>query len=328
MSDAVPHQSSGPVPSGLLIESFLEMIASERDAADNTLESYRRDLEDLAGFAVSAGTDPVAVKGALLADYIADLDRRGFAPASVRRRASSLRQFFRFLVENGHRSDDPTVALDTPRPARGLPRTLGQDDVARLLERAAADAGEAAGEHGPSRRRAVRLHCLLELLYATGMRVSELVSLPAAAARGERRMLAVSGKGGRERLVPLTENARAALAAWDRLRSPARWLFPANSGSGHLTRQAFARDLKDLAARTGIEARKISPHVLRHAFASHLLENGADLRIVQQLLGHADISTTQIYTHVLEDRLRRMVDTHHPLAERQASRDETPPGST
>ncbi|MEJ8570314.1 site-specific tyrosine recombinase XerD [Microbaculum marinum] len=302
---------------GALIEAFLEMIAAERLAAGNTLESYRRDLDDFAGFARGRGTDVSAASADLIRAYLGDMEERGFAPTSQQRRLSALRQFHRFLVESGARGDDPTQTLEGPRRGRPLPKVLSQRDVEALLDRASA---EAADETAPALRRirAIRMRCLLELLYATGLRVSELVALPASAARGERAMLAVVGKGGRERLVPLTEAARGALAVWDEAKRQrsllGRWLFPADSDSGYLTRQAFARDLKSLAARAGLPASKISPHVLRHAFASHLLENGADLRVVQQLLGHADISTTQIYTHVLEDRLRQVVDEHHPMA--------------
>ncbi len=299
------------------IEAFLEMIAAERDASANTLAAYRRDLEDFAGFASSAGESVTKAGAATVTAYFADLARRGFAPSSASRRLSSLRQFHRFLVENGMRADDPTRAVDAPSRGRPLPKVLRQEEVAALLARAEAECAE-PGASSAAAARAIRMRCLLELLYATGLRVSELVALPASSARGERRMLAVTGKGGRERLVPLTNVAREAMRAWDGVRrerhGASRWLFPGETRSGHLTRQAFAVELKELAARAGISAAKISPHVLRHAFASHLLENGADLRIVQQLLGHADISTTQIYTHVLEERLKRTVEAHHPMA--------------
>jgi integrase/recombinase XerD len=309
------------VPStGALIEAFLEMITAERDAAANTIDGYRRDLLDFAEFLGAHGRTPTNADGAAVSAYLAELGRRGFAPASVRRRTSSLRQFYLFLIETGRRDDDPTAALDPPRRGRSLPKILSQQGVTALLETAAAEAS-IADRPAAARRRALRLHCLLEVLYATGLRVSELVALPGMTARGQRRMIAVTGKGGRERLVPLTDAARDALAAWDSQRPPGPWLFPSDSRSGHLTRQAFARELKELGARAGIDTRHISPHVLRHAFASHLLENGADLRVVQQLLGHADISTTQIYTHVLEERLRRMVSDHHPLAAKAVQND-------
>ncbi len=305
--------SSTAAPGAALIEAFLEMIAAERDAAINTLEGYRRDLEDFAAFLDGRSDTLATCDDWAVAAYFEDLDRRGFAATSVRRRGSALRQFHRFLLESGQRGDDPTAHFDGPKRARPLPKVLSEQDVGALLDRAAADARD-DGKSMAARRRALRLHCLLELIYATGLRVSELIALPASLARGQRRSLTVVGKGGRERLVPLTEAALDALMAWNAARPDSRWLFPADSQSGHLTRQAFARDLKALAGRAGIDSRRISPHVLRHAFASHLLENGADLRVVQQLLGHADISTTQIYTHVLEERLKRVVADHHPLA--------------
>lgn len=315
-----------PANNTAILEAFLEMIAAERLASRNTLDAYRRDLEDFARFASDAGAGLTEARAGTLSAYLQDMEIRGFAPTTQQRRLSALRQFHRFLVEAGLRDDDPTKTLDSPRRGRPLPKILSQHEVDTLLSRATAEADDPKAT--PARRlRAARLNCLLELLYATGLRVSELVALPANAARGERQVLIVIGKGGRERLVPLTEAARAALAAWDEAkREPGsgkrslaansagkRWLFPADSDTGHLTRQAFARDLKALAARAGLSASKVSPHVLRHAFASHMLENGADLRVVQQLLGHADISTTQIYTHVLEERLRQVVSDHHPM---------------
>jgi integrase/recombinase XerD len=318
MVAARPTGSSRASPgSGALVEAFLEMIAAERLASANTLDAYRRDLEDFAGFVSERGVSIDNAGADQIRSYIADLEARGFAANSQQRRLSALRQFHRFLVESGHRKDDPTQTLDSPKRGRPLPKILSQEQVTALLDRTAAEAldGEASKA---AHLRAVRMRCLLELLYATGLRVSELIGLPASAARGERAMLAVVGKGGRERLVPLTDAARDSLADWDAAKRESgltgRWLFPADSDSGHLTRQAFGRDLKGLAGRAGVPSAKVSPHVLRHAFASHLLENGADLRVVQQLLGHADISTTQIYTHVLEERLKRMVSEHHPMA--------------
>jgi len=323
----LPVVRTPPSPSnGALVEAFLEMIAAERLASTNTLDAYRRDLEDFAAF-LGDGAGIAASTSETVRDYLRDLEARGFAATSQQRRLSALRQFHRFLVENGQREDDPTQALDSPKKGRPLPKILSQDQVTALLDLAAVEANDENATESKCFR-AVRMRCMLELLYATGLRVSELTALPASAARGERPVLAVVGKGGRERLVPLTDAARDALADWDaakRARGAAgaraadpkvggRWLFPADSDSGHLTRQAFARDLKGLAARAGLPSAKVSPHVLRHAFASHLLENGADLRVVQQLLGHADISTTQIYTHVLEERLKRVVGDHHPMA--------------
>ena len=300
---------------GALQESFLEMMAAERGAAGNTLAAYRRDLDD---FRQEAGELASATTTALRL-YLADLPRRGLAASSQARRLSALRQFYRFLVAENLRADDPTATLDSPKPRRSLPHVLSIDEVDRLLAAARADAE--APDLPPARRLAAwRSLTLLELLYATGLRVSELVSLPATAGKGGRPFLAVKGKGGRERLVPLSAPAAAALEAYRARRAEtglaeSRWLFPADSASGHLTRQAFARDLKRIAGMAGISAAKLSPHVLRHAFATHLLSGGADLRVVQMLLGHSDISTTQIYTHILDDRLRELVASHHPLAE-------------
>ena len=260
-----------------------------------------------------------------LRDYLADLDRRGFKSSSVARRLSAMRHLFRFLLNERIRSDDPAAILSGPKRGRGLPKVLSIADVDRLLTHAKARS-EVAEATAPQRLRAMRLYCLLEVLYATGLRVSELVTLPRAAARHDARMIVVRGKGNKERLVPLNETSRQAMAdylsAMEALKpakkgaaSP-KWLFPSFGESGHLTRQHFARDLKDLAAAAGLAPRLVSPHVLRHAFASHLLHNGADLRIVQTLLGHTDISTTQIYTHVVEERLKSLVRDLHPLAEK------------
>lgn len=297
------------------VEAFLEMMSAERGASDNTLESYRRDLEDAAGqLAVGLAE---ASAGDLRA-YLAGIAARGFAPSSQARRLSALRQFYKFLYSEGLRADDPTGTLDSPRKGRSLPKIMSEAETGRLLDRAAEEARSAAPH---TRTAAVRLHALVELLYATGLRVSELVSLPVGVASRDERFFVVRGKGNKERIVPLSEKARLAGRAWleERKRDQAlvgsAWLFPAASDSGFLPRQVFARDLKGLAARAGIAAAKVSPHVLRHAFASHLLQNGADLRAVQQLLGHSDISTTQIYTHVLEERLVRLVNDHHPLAD-------------
>lgn len=304
------------------IEAFLEMMSAERGASGNTLASYRRDLEDAAAFVASSGHGLAEAGSADIRAYLEALAKRGFARSSQARRLSALRQFFKFLYAEGLRTDDPTGPLDSPRKERPLPKTLGEDDVGRLLDRAAAEASDPAlaGEDG---RGAGRRHALVELLYATGLRVSELVSLPLSIARRDDRFFMVRGKGGKERMVPLSAKAKAALKLWlaERDAEPAfaesPWLFPAASESGFLPRQVFARELKGLAARAGISTRTISPHVLRHAFASHLLQNGADLRAVQQLLGHSDISTTQIYTHVLEKRLVELVQNHHPLADRE-----------
>jgi len=297
------------------IEAFLEMMSAERGAAENTLSSYRRDLED-ASTAIRGG-----LAGAAAADiraYLDDIAARGFAATSQARKLSAIRQFFKFLYAEGLRGDDPTGTLDSPRKGRPLPKTMSEAETSRLIDRAVAEAGEAGDGDRLAR---LRLHALVEVLYATGLRVSELVGLPVTVALRDDRFFMVRGKGDKERMVPLSAKARAAMRAWLAARAevPAfagsPFLFPTASDTGHLSRQVFARDLKGLAARAGIASAKISPHVLRHAFASHLLQNGADLRAVQQLLGHADISTTQIYTHVLEERLVRLVNDHHPLAD-------------
>ena len=299
------------------IEAFLEMMSAERGASPNTLASYRRDLEDYAGFLGARGNGFERAGVEAVRAYLGDLDARGFAATSAARRLSALRQLHRFLVSEGVREDDPTGVIEGPRRPARLPSVLSEAEVTRLIERAGE---EATGEGSEAANlRALRLHALVEMLYATGLRVSELVSLKAAVIRRDQRMFTVRGKGGHERIVPLTDKAREAVAAYLKARAASGvadspWLFPSFGDSGHLTRQAFARDLKDLGVRVGIAAAKISPHVVRHAFASHLLQNGADLRVVQQLLGHADISTTQIYTHVLEERLRTLVTEHHPLA--------------
>ncbi len=299
------------------IEAFLEMMSAERGAAENTLAGYRRDLEDAAA---GIGGDLAAAGPADIRAYLDGVAARGFAPTSQARKLSALRQFFKFLYAEGLRGDDPTGTLDSPKKGRPLPKVMGEAETARLLDRAALEAADPA-QGGGDALAALRLHALVEVLYATGLRVSELVGLPAAVAQRDDRFFMVRGKGGKERMVPLSAKARAAMKAWLAARgkvpalAESPFLFPAGSDSGHLPRQVFARDLKGLAARAGIAAAKVSPHVLRHAFASHLLQNGADLRAVQQLLGHADISTTQIYTHVLEERLVRLVNEHHPLAD-------------
>jgi integrase/recombinase XerD len=309
-----------------LTSLFLDMLAAEQGAGDNTLDAYRRDLTDFSEFLARAGKRFASVETQTLRDYLADLDARGFKSSSVARRLSAIRHLFRFLLNERVRSDDPAAILSGPKRGRGLPKVLSISDVDRLLVRAKAlaDAPEASA---PQRLRAMRLYCLLEVLYATGLRVSELVTLPLSASRRDARMIVVRGKGNKERLVPLNEASRRAmadyLAAIEALKpekkknaAASKWLFPSFGESGHLTRQHFARDLKELAAAAGLAPRLVSPHVLRHAFASHLLHNGADLRIVQTLLGHTDISTTQIYTHVVEERLKSLVRDLHPLAEK------------
>src|SRR6266436_880006 len=316
---------SSNISDAKLITLFLDMLAAEQGAGDNTLGAYRRDLTDFSEFLAPTGRGFAGVETQALRDYLADLDGRGFKSSSVARRLSAMRHLFRFLLNERIRSDDPAPILSGPKRGRGLPKVLSISDVDRMLTRAKelteTDASPA------QRLRALRLYCLLEVLYATGLRVSELVALPLSASRRDARMIVVRGKGNKERLVPLNEASRQAmadyLAAIEALKpekkknaANSKWLFPSFGKSGHLTRQHFARDLKELAASAGLAARMVSPHVLRHAFASHLLHNGADLRIVQTLLGHTDISTTQIYTHVVEERLKSLVRDLHPLAEK------------
>jgi integrase/recombinase XerD len=306
------------------IAAFLEMLAAEKGAAANTLEAYRRDLGDFACFlAERRGT----VTGAARADvshYLRSAAVDGLAPASRARRLSTIRQLYKFLEAEGIVAASPASGLPAPGKARALPKTLSVAEVDRLM---AAAAQATAAVRGRDLVRAVRHQCLIEMLYATGMRVSELVSLPRSVLAGDPRVLSIRGKGGRERLVPLNGAARAALDRYLRLGTDpsdgvapmlaTRQLFPSKSAEGHLTRQRFAQDLKATAIAAGLDPKRVSPHVLRHAFASHLLDRGADLRSVQQLLGHADISTTEIYTHVLEERLKKIVTEHHPLARKR-----------
>jgi integrase/recombinase XerD len=309
-----------------LTDLFLDMLAAEQGAGDNTLDAYRRDLEDFSNFLSHAGLGFADAGTDALRDYLADLDARGFKSSSVARRLSAMRHLFRFLLNERIRSDDPAAILSGPKRGRSLPKVLSIADVDRLLTRAKTLI-DAPKTSSAQRLRALRLYCLLELLYATGLRVSELVALPHSAARRDARMIVVRGKGNKERLVPLNEPSKQAMADYlaameaakvEKAKNAAtsKWLFPSFGESGHLTRQHFARDLKELAAAAGLSPRLVSPHVLRHAFASHLLHNGADLRIVQTLLGHTDISTTQIYTHVVEERLKSLVRDLHPLAEK------------
>lgn len=302
-----------------LVALFLDMQSAERGAAPNTIDAYWRDLNDLAAALSQAGRTIGNATSDDLRRYLAGIAARGLAPASQARRLSALRQLYRFLYAERHRPDDPAAVLAAPKRGRTLPKVLTVEEVDRLL--AAARDGISDPERSLAERlRRARLNALLELVYATGLRVSELVALPATAARRDNLMLLVRGKGGKERLVPLNKAAKSAMADYLALREEAglaasRWLFPSFGESGHLTRQHFARELKALAASAGLRTDTISPHVLRHAFASHLLQNGADLRAVQTLLGHADISTTQVYTHVLEERLKNLVRDLHPLAQ-------------
>ncbi|MAU95066.1 MAG: tyrosine recombinase [Fulvimarina sp.] len=314
----------GQPAAGLEAEAFLEMMAVERGAAENTLDAYRRDLEDASSHLAARGTSLKQADTEAIRGYVAALAGEGLAESSRARRLSALRQFYRFLYVEGHRGDDPTGPIEGARKKRPLPKVMSEEDVDRLLDLAAAEAGDETLSPA-ARLRAVRLAALVELLYATGLRVSELVALPRSVLRATGQAIIVRGKGGKERMVPIGEAAGDAMRRFAEVarglkrEGDDRFLFPAASEAGHLTRQAFARDLKALAARAGIPAAKISPHVLRHAFASHLLKHGADLRAVQELLGHSDISTTQIYTHVLDERLIRLVTDHHPLS--PASRD-------
>lgn len=302
------------------LEAFLEMLAAERGAAARTIEAYRADLADYAGFLSRRGGGLAEGRVEDVRAYLASLAEAGLTASSAARRLSALRQFHKFLYAEGVRGDNPTGAIESPRKARPLPKVLSEEEVDRLLKTARGRA-YAPGGSAAERLRAMRLYCLLEVLYATGLRVSELVSLPRAAAHADGRFLTVRGKGGRERMVPLNDAARRAmadhaalLASRAKRSAETRFLFPSSGRSGMWTRQSLARDLKALAAAAGIAPERVSPHVIRHAFASHLLARGADLRAVQQMLGHADISTTQIYTHVLEERLKRLVREHHPLA--------------
>jgi integrase/recombinase XerD len=320
-----PSKTPSTTSDAKLINLFLDMLAAEQGAGDNTLDAYRRDLTDFSEFLGRSGQGFAGAETDTLRDYLADLDTRGFKSSSVARRLSAMRHLFRFLLNERIRSDDPAAILSGPKRGRGLPKVLSIGDVDRMLTRAKELTDQ---DTSPQQRvRALRLHCLLEVLYATGLRVSELVALPLSASRRDARMIVVRGKGNKERLVPLNEASRQAMADYlaamevqkpeNKKAAPAsKWLFPSFGESGHLTRQHFARDLKELAAASGLAPRLVSPHVLRHAFASHLLHNGADLRIVQTLLGHTDISTTQIYTHVVEERLKSLVRDLHPLAEK------------
>jgi integrase/recombinase XerD len=303
-----------------LIELFLDMLAAERGAARNTLMAYRRDLDDYAGWLSRQGRSVATASGGDVRAFLGAASRRGLTASSVARRLAAVRQLTRFLHAEGYRPDNPAAAVEGPKRGRRLPKVLSMAEVDRLL--AAAHAGVKDGDRSlPERLRSARLLCLLEVLYATGLRVSELLALPVSAASRGSPVLLVRGKGDKERMVPLNDAARATMRDYLALRREAvpdeatAWLFPSFGASGQLTRQHFGRELKALAARCGLRADQISPHVLRHAFASHLLQNGADLRSLQMLLGHADISTTQIYTHVLAERLKSLVRDLHPLAD-------------
>lgn len=308
-------EESGTALDARDLELFLEMLSAERGAAQNTLSSYERDLADFLACLRRRRRSVRHADSDDISAYLATLARRRLAASTRARKLSALRQFFKFLYAEGLRGDNPAATIESPKQSRPLPKILSVDEVDGLLEKAR-DA--TASAKGARLGKSLRLHCLLELLYATGLRVSELVSLPRSVVSSGDRVLTVTGKGGRERMVPLTKAACEAAAAYlaeiEAGESPkSHWLFPSRSREGHLTRHRFAQELKVLADQAKIDPARISPHVVRHAFASHLLERGAELRAVQQLLGHADISTTQIYTHVLEERLRDLVFEHHPL---------------
>ena len=293
------------------VEAFLEMMAVERDASPHTLSAYGRDLDDAESSLVGAGGLMAAGASAIEA-WFAGLSGRGLSPATAARKRSSVRQFYRFVLAEGWRTDDPSRRLEAPRQGRPLPRTLSFEEIGRLLT--AASARDGAG--------GVRMSTLVELAYASGLRVSELLSLRVEAVRRDPAFLIVCGKGGKERLAPLNAAARESVRLWLTVRAASQkpgtpdsgWLFPSGGSKGHLTPRRFGQMLDQAALTAGIDPARVSPHVLRHAFATHLLEGGADLRIVQTLLGHADIATTQIYTHVTTDRLSRAVQQNHPLA--------------
>jgi integrase/recombinase XerD len=303
------------------ISAFLEAQAAELDAARNTLLAYGRDLKEYAGFLDRRGGDFATATKADIEAFMVACEAEGLAVATRARRLSAVKQLYRFAFEENWRADNPALRITGPGKARTLPKTLSEDEVSRLL-----DATRGLGRSEADR---LRNTCLMEVLYATGMRVSELVGLPVAAARGDPRMLLVRGKGGKERMVPLSPPARAALAAWLMVRDaaqekaakagarPSPFLFPSSGKDGHLTRHRFHGLIKDIAVAAGISPEAVTPHRLRHAFATHLLAHGADLRAIQTLLGHADVSTTEIYTHVLDERLKELVLTHHPLAQKQ-----------
>ncbi|QHQ35194.1 tyrosine recombinase [Algicella marina] len=301
------------------IQPFLEALRAERDAADNTLINYAHDLEHFMAHIAGLGLKAETLARKDIEQYLINLENEGLKPATRARRLSSIKGLYHFAFSEGWRGDNPAALIRAPKTARKLPATLSENDVDRLLE--------AAGSTGRTLEENTRNACLFEILYATGLRVTELVSLPVAAVRGDPSMILIRGKGGRERMVPLSDPARDALANWLLLRdreeeaarkkrgtAPSLWLFPTRSKAGHLTRVQFHGLVKSVAATAGLKPEDVSPHTLRHAFATHLLANGADLRAIQTLLGHASVATTEIYTHVLEERLKALVLEKHPLA--------------
>lgn len=305
-----------PIDSLRARDAFLDMLEAERGASVNTIDAYRRDIDDLIRHLDGGGVEAMTAVRADLSAFAVAMGAAGLAPATRARKLSAARQFFKFLVADGHIEDDPAVGLKAPKAHRGLPGTLSVTEVDRLIATARARSDASSND---DRLRCVRVLTVIEMLYASGMRITELVTLPRSVLAGDGIVLTIKGKGGRERIVPLNAPAREALAAYLRLVDEpggptSKWLFPSTGADGHLTRQRVGQDLKDLAMAAGLDPERVSPHVLRHAFASHLLDRGADLRAVQQLLGHADISTTEIYTHVLEERLKKLVFEKHPLA--------------
>lgn len=300
------------------ISAFLDAQAAERGAANNTQLAYARDLADYTGWLSQRNASLASACKSDVEAYLVHCDAQGLAKSTRARRLSAIKQLYRFCFEEGFRTDNPAVQINGPGRDKRLPKTLSTEEVDALLD--------AAARHGRKEEDKARNTCLMQLLYATGMRVSELVSLPLSSAKGDPRMLLIKGKGGKERMVPLSPPARAAMRDWlvlrladeDAARADGKpgsaFLFPSRGKSGHLTRHAFYILIKDLAAKAGVSPAKVTPHTLRHAFATHLLANGADLRAIQTFLGHADVSTTEIYTHVLEERLKELVLDHHPMA--------------
>lgn len=307
-----------PLSDAHLIKAFLEAQAAELDAATNTQLAYARDLTDVSGYLSQKGENFASATRQYIENYLVQCEAQGFAQSTRARRLSAMKQLFRFMFEEGFRSDNPAIQIKGPSRSKVLPKTLSTEEIERLLN--------AARAMGRTETDKIRNSCLMELLYATGMRVTELVSLPVSAARGNPHMLLVRGKGGKERMVPLSAHARKALAAWlkawdakdnmsrDKGGSGSKYLFPSPSKQGHLTRHRFYVFIKDLSLKADIDSSKVTPHAIRHAFATHLLENGADLLSIQVLLGHADVTTTEVYTHVVEERLKALVLEHHPLS--------------